>query len=173
MATITHPVERTRYLLARSTTFRTWCGITTGTEEAMLTAALARIHSLFRRSPATADLPCAVVGFGTLSAERVSEGGGQFLKSDGVRVEFFAAYVEDPAAPAAAALSFDTTVRAIVNDMAQRSGSSDHISFDRYTRQKLEICEHQYQVGTTLVDCDLISVGYEWSGTLWGSQSEG
>ena len=69
-----------------------------------------------------------MVGFGTLSAERVSEGGGQFLKSDGVRVEFFAAYVEDPAAPAAAAPDPRDQVRAQLNAILADTAKRDTLS---------------------------------------------
>ena len=175
MATITVPIERTRYLMARSATFRTWCGITTGTEEAKLAAALLRVHLLQVPIPgmtlprATAlPVPCATIGYGDYSGVRTGTGGGIWQRQQSVVTHFWDRSDDVVEAHALLELlTFNATVNAVVDDMALLSGAGTHIEFARFARV-------EPPRGMGIEDGRTwLAVTYEWGGSFWGSQSEG
>jgi len=165
MATITSPLTRTTYLIARSAHFRVWCGITTGTENEKMIAALARIHVMSVNLD-DVTLPCAVVTWGEgRGAERVGVGGGAFIETQPVATKFFENFTATPDDPGTPVHTHDATVKTIIDDMRELSGASDHISFD-------ELIYSGHMIWGNDAGDEIIETEWTWTGPQWGSQDE-
>jgi hypothetical protein len=166
MATITDPVERTRYLLARVSAFRTWVGATAGDESAKLAAALAKISAVFAVVSAVTP-PFATVEYDDLEWKRQGTGGGCYLKDASVTMAFYGACTATtPAQEITQLQAFETTTVGIVQGFLSLSGYSTGISWDRVRRIRpaglLETSSKQ----------NWLVVAFKCSGMVPGSQTE-
>jgi len=166
-STLNNPIDRTRYLIARSDHFRAWCGITTGAEDVKLTAALARVHRV-AADLRTATAPFAAVHWGNYHGNRTGMGGGAWMRTSSIITAFFATHSgnDSEAQIITDLLALNDTVRSIIDDMLTLSGAGTHIHFDSFRRENPPRAMPQEANRTYLV------VQYEWTGTVWGSQTE-
>lgn len=170
MATVSDPLDRMRYLLARSVNFRVWCGITIGSETEKVAAAFARTYRRFTFDPADLTFPIALVhGTRNESGTRVGGGGGGIWRRFRVRVRFVDEFTGDPdnlVTEVAEFDAFEATVDNILDDMHALSGSGDYLAYDDFAETLSVACTEPEN------DTPLIVAEYEFTGDLKGSQSE-
>lgn len=134
MPTISDPLDRLRYLLARSATWRVWCGITTGTEEERTAAAVARTYRRFTFELDAVTRPFAVVyGMPNENARRVASGGGVFIKDFDLYLHIAADFTDTHADVVAERVQFDTFEENLIdicNEMDALSGSGQYLKYE-------------------------------------------
>lgn len=166
MSTITDPIARMRYLIARTTNFRVWCGITTGTEDEKLAAALEHIYLLWEDIDSI-SLPFVNIEWGKFSGDRIGMGGGAFQMKRSVITRFYKEYIgTSEAAVRQELLTFNSEVVAIINDMKNLSGTGTAIDFSHFERKNNPVATPRGDDVHWLMD------EWEWSGDFWGSQTE-
>lgn len=171
MATVTDPLTRLKYLLARCDTFRVWVGVTTGTEAEKLAATLARIH--VRLADPAATQPFALIeGTRNHRASRSAAGGNAFVRMYRCRLTFFADYTHTDTLVTERAAIQDAvdTIDPILDEMHTLSGSGSYLRWD-------SMSEEQQPVHTAYDPEDdsaenYIFATYEFIGRLEGSQDE-
>lgn len=170
MATITDPLDRFRYLVARSSNWRAWCGITAGTENEKLLAAYARtVARVFSPDEFAARPVIEVGGTKNEGGTRVAEGGGAFRRRFRIRVAFYDDFtMATPrvlSTERTAIGTFEGQVDLVIDDILAISGSSDNLRIDDY-----EEAEEVQHFGPSSGE-QYIFKSYDFFGRVEGSES--
>ena len=169
MATISNPVARFQYLVARSDTFRTLVGATVGTETAKLAAARAKAHLLMIDwTSASATLPCCVLDWGDNRGYRRDNKETWLPRFDVIIVWYKVVTLGSGADNIETQqYDFDALVSTIVEEMLDLGGTLDHIwSTDN------DYLGHQILANESDVRDRIVEIGWRFSGEQWGAQSE-
>lgn len=166
MATLTEPIDRLPYLIARSSTWRTMCGINLADPEAtQLAEALEHVHELIYLS---GDLPFVRIEYGTAESVRHFSGGAAFVGSWELETYWYQTFTsQDDGGDVVSQLStFRSNLKSVVNEMLALSGGGTHLQVDNAKWAKGP------QHATPESEVQVMEQMITFSGKTFGSQDE-
>lgn len=169
--TIVDPLTRLSYLLARSDTWRTLVGATSGDEATRLAAALAKIAVRVEPGDTLDALPFALItGSARSTATRIAAGGGAMRKTYSLELTIYVAFDPDYTTitdERTQLQSLSDTAVAIMSELDVLSGTSSNLDYDQTAETTPPVHAQLHNNGG-----DFAYTSHSFTGQLKGSQTE-